>query len=656
MTTSPELKRLLEQLAQTRNLDLRGYKPTTLERRIRRRMQQIDVKSYQEYSALVREKPAEADELLNLILIGVTHFFRDPEAWDALRLEALPAVLRDSTPAHPFRAWCAGCSTGQEAYSVAITIAEYLGPGFHEKDIKIYATDSHDSALTVARRAQYGKESLQRVPAELRAKYFQESPGGFRVNRDIRKMVIFGRSNLLTDAPISRVKLLVCRNVLIYFNIANQEQVMARFGYALEAGGVLFLGKAESQLKNTSCFVPFNSRWRIFRRTGVDSVPQWQDKTKRWAMQAENQNTKNSLADKQKEELAMLRLYHKSLLETLEPAILVLDSRHTVIDENDAMGRLWQLSDKLTGKPVGETALWQRSPEFRKGFAEFESSRGTPQPVRFDCPGPAGKTISVTMKPILSESGKGQVGTLIYMEDIGPRAPLQTTVLELATTAEELQAANEELELTNEELQSTNEELETTNEELQATNEELETTNEELQSLNTELETINDELVSKGKELENMTARYAEMIERMPWPVLLVNEDRSIYLFNSSCQQMFGFATPSERGMHLEEIPLPNQIRNFLIRRYEDVLRTHKPQKIRNKYVEGNRIAANFDIHMSPLSASSSKHGVLIMFERLRETGDNGNSPGAKRDLAARKGSVEKPSKPAYGKSRQITR
>src|ERR1051326_1124282 len=202
------------------------------------------------------------------------------------------------------------------------------------------------------------------------------------------------------------------------------------------------------------------------------------------------------------------------------------------------------------GHKLQETELWTRCPELAQ---HMEESRGiVPKPIRFDCRATPNTLVTVTIKPILSNSAAGRVGTLIYMENVSSRVTLQSTIEELETTAEELQSTNQELETTNEELQSTNEELETTNEELQSTNEELETTNEELQSLNEELENMNEELSSRTRELDEVNARYSEMIERMPWPVLLVSPSRHIEFWNSMALRLFGFKSKPPIEFQLE--------------------------------------------------------------------------------------------------------
>lgn len=610
MAKQPQsLKELIHELAVERGLDLRGYKPTTLERRIRRRMQQIGAENYSDYLERIRSHPGEINDLLNTVLINVTRFFRDPPAWDALAREVLPGLLQSHPRGIPIRVWCAGCATGEEAYSVAILLAEQLNAPLNEYDIKIYATDIDDEALAIARRAEYAPEQLQGMRPEWREKYFT---GGrvLHVTRDLRKLVIFGRSNLLTNAPISHVKLLICRNVLIYFNIAAQSQIMARLQYALEPGGILFLGKAESQLKRSIGWEPVNSKWRIFRK-----IPGEEAKTQERSTQTDMEP---DLKERAQQELQLLKLYHQTVLETLEPGILVLDSRDVIITDNDAVVKLWGLEKRLVGQKIQESELWQRCPALKLRLIE---SRATgPTVVQFETSVSPETLLSITIKPIISDKVAGQVGTLIYMENVSPRFTLQTTIEELETTAEELQSSNEELETTNEELQSTNEELETTNEELQSTNEELETTNEELQSLNEELETTNEELSSRTKELDEVNARYSEVLERMPWPVLLVNDDLHIPMYNSAAQKLFGYATPSEKGMHLAELPLTTAEQNFLIRNYNNAIRTKKNVTVRNRPLTTNAFHGLADVHFIPLSHNNPGHSALIMFEIKRQS------------------------------------
>jgi two-component system CheB/CheR fusion protein len=602
MAEEPTLADLVRVLAEERAFDLRGYKSTTLERRVRRRMQQLNIKSYGEYLDHIRNDDDETGKLLDTVLINVTHFFRDVQAWEVMAKEVLPMLFSGRPPGSSFRVWSAGCATGEEAYSVAILLYEMLGPQIKDYEIKIYATDNDEGALNTARRAEYAEESLSGIRPEIREKYFTGEP--LRVVRDVRRMVIFGRSNLLTDAPISHVDLLLCRNVLIYFDAPAQAHIIRRLKYALNDGGVLFLGKSESQLKRDPEFAPINSRWRIFQRYS-SLAPELRGGFGKRTMDPNSRN-------KTQQELERIKLYYDTVLATLEPGVLVMDSGDTIITDNEKILRLWDLSEKLVGQKLQETQLWQRCADLQK---QLQASRATgPKTVHFDCSSSPSTVVTITIKPIMSESGAGQVGTLIYMENVTSRVTLQSTIQELETTAEELQSTNEELEATNEELQSTNEELETTNEELQSTNEELETTNEELQSLNEELETTNEELSSRTRELDEVNARYSEMLERMPWPVLLVKDDGLIYMFSSAAKNLFGFASPSDHGMRLEELPLDNEARQIMQRRHKAVVQTRKESKIEDFHLTTNRFHGMAEVHFTPLSIGTGQ-GMIVMFQ-----------------------------------------
>src|SRR6266852_551862 len=594
------LKDLLHQLAERRGLELRGYKVTTLERRIRRRMFQLKIGNFQEYLDFFTHSPNEINDLLNTILINVTEFFRDPQAWEVLRKPILPYLCRGLRSGDPLRVWSAGCASGEEAYSAAILIAEHFGSKLADYDVKIYATDIDDDALNTARRAEYAAKLLRRVPPELRAKYFTGDKV-MRVNRDVRRLVIFGKSNLAFDAPISHVKLLICRNALIYFDAATQERIMMRLHYALAPGGILFLGKSESQLRSASLFRPIDPKWRFFERVGVPRDD------KEIAMPV---SSEDDLRARTNEEVSLLKLYYNSLLQTLDPGIIVLDSRDVILIENPAVLDLWRISGKkLVGKLLAESELTARCPELP---SRLESTRPGNIEVSFECNAPNDRKIAVTLRPIMTEKNKGRAGALLFMEDISPKEKLQGTIEALETTTEELQCANEELETTNEELQSTNEELETTNEELQSLNEELETTNEEMEL--------------RGKELDSLNTRYSDTLENLPWPVMLVDRDHNILIWNSPARRLFGFGTASSTvGLSLTRLPLPKETTSALVRRYRSVLIKTKSVVAKGVALKGTRSHGLMDIHFKPLSKEGDSGAVLIMFRPLHsESGSDG--------------------------------
>jgi two-component system CheB/CheR fusion protein len=244
-SADPDFETLLDFLKSERSIDLTGYKRASLERRVRRRMAELQIESFTDYRDRLEVDPDEYERLLNVVLINVTEFFRDPAAWEHLRDVSLPALLAQRAADEPIRVWSAGCATGQEAYTIAIVLCELLGEAAYRERVKIYATDIDDEALTIARQATFDDRDLESLPGDLQERYFarQEQRHAFR--KELRRSLIFGRNNLVTDAPISRLDLLVCRNTLMYFNAETQSHVLRHFHFALRDGGVLMLGRSE---------------------------------------------------------------------------------------------------------------------------------------------------------------------------------------------------------------------------------------------------------------------------------------------------------------------------------------------------------------------------------------------------------------------------
>src|SRR4051795_9924709 len=268
----PEFEALLEFLKDSRGFDFTGYKRSSLMRRVDRRMQQLDMASYVDYLDYLQLHQDEFTALFNTILINVTSFFRDPDAWTHLRDVALPQVLSARKPSDPIRVWSAGCASGEEPYSVAIALAELMGPEQFRDRVKIYATDVDEEALVQARHASYPESTVKAVPDELREKYFEQQGQRTVFRTDLRRSIIFGRNDLVRDAPISRVDLLVCRNTLMYFNAETQGQILARLHFALQPTGVLMLGKSEMLLSHTDLFKPVDLRRRVFRKLPKNGV------------------------------------------------------------------------------------------------------------------------------------------------------------------------------------------------------------------------------------------------------------------------------------------------------------------------------------------------------------------------------------------------
>jgi chemotaxis methyl-accepting protein methylase len=262
----PAFEALLDYLKRGRGFDFSGYKRASLMRRVRHRMQAVSIEAFSDYMDYLQVRPEEFTQLFNTILINVTAFFRDEAAWEYLAREIIPRIIADAGDHGPIRVWSAGCPSGEEPYTLAMLLAEALGTSALLERVKIYATDVDEEALAQARSASYTAKDLQPVPLALQEKYFVASEGRYVFRTDLRRSVIFGRHDLVQDAPISRLDLLVCRNTLMYLNGEMQSRILARFHFALDERGYLFLGKAELLLTHANLFTPVDARYRIFNR------------------------------------------------------------------------------------------------------------------------------------------------------------------------------------------------------------------------------------------------------------------------------------------------------------------------------------------------------------------------------------------------------
>ncbi|HKC77303.1 MAG TPA: CheR family methyltransferase [Gaiellaceae bacterium] len=264
----PDFEQLLEFVRDERGFDYTGYRRPTLMRRFEKQMQDVGVDDWPNYRAYLEEHTEEYAELFNTILINVTGFFRDREAWEVVREQVIPRVLDDRGDA-PIRVWSAGCASGEEPYTIAMLLAEALGEEGFRRRVKIYATDIDDDALSEAREASFSAKQLEKVPPDLRERYFQQQNHGFVFRNDLRRAVIFGRNDLHRDPPISRVDLLVSRNTLMYFGSELQQRILANFYFALNRGGFLIVGKAEALQSGRNFFTPFDLKRRIFVKDGA---------------------------------------------------------------------------------------------------------------------------------------------------------------------------------------------------------------------------------------------------------------------------------------------------------------------------------------------------------------------------------------------------
>src|SRR4051794_8907647 len=538
---SPEWVALLGYLQTSRGFDFHGYKPASLARRVRKRMDMVGVEGFARYQDYLEVHPDEFANLFNTILINVTSFFRDPAAWDVVSELAIPQIMSAKAPGESIRVWSAGCATGEEAYTLAIVLSEHLGEDQFRERVKIYATDVDDDALNTARHAVFTDRQVQSVPPELLDRYFEHGDGVHTFRKELRRQVIFGRHDLINDAPISRIDLLTCRNTLMYLNGETQARVLSRLHFALNDGGFLLLGRAETLMAHGHSFVAVDLKRRLSRKGARRSLPDL------------------GFPERERRAGALMNLdshLQMAALEASPVAQLVVDAAGHVVIANDRARDLFALRHSDVGRPLRDLPLSYRPLELRSLIERAEAERRNVGIKEIEWHTATGELRWLDLQIAPLTDGPGSVlGTVLTFSDSTAYRRLQRELeqsnQELETAYEELQSTNEELETTNEELQSTVEELETTNEELQSTNEELETMNEELQSTNEELQTMNDELRQRGEDLNTSNAFLQAVLASLEGGVAVVDPELRVLAWNPQAEEVWGLREEEVEGKHL---------------------------------------------------------------------------------------------------------
>ncbi|HZB41176.1 MAG TPA: CheR family methyltransferase [Ilumatobacter sp.] len=535
---SSDLNSLLHYLREVRAFDFTGYKRATLQRRVDKRMQQLDLGSHDEYVDYLQVHPEEFEQLFNTILINVTSFFRDQDAWTALR--ALVPDIVNRARGRDIRVWSAGCASGQEAYSAVMMFAEQIGLPELDDRLKVYATDIDNEALEQARQATYALREVESLPADYIDKYFDSTPKGHTIKGELRRSVIFGRHDLLQDPPISRIDLLLCRNTLMYFNTDVQSQLVGRLHYSLADKGLLILGKVESLLGQHGLFDVVDAKQRVFSK-----VPRSSLRSGLMALGGPPFGVPyRSLGDEPN--LAELAFEHHSTAQ------LLLDHADVLITANAQARSLFGLPTESIGRPFQDLEVSYRPVELRSSIDRARNERAAVtirEVERRDARGEVAY-FDITIAP-LEDDGQ-HFGVLLAFADTTAHREtheeLEQTHRELEAAYEELQSTNEELETTNEELQSTIEELETTNEELQSTNEELETMNEELSSTNEEFQAINEELRDRTAEFNQINAYMESVLKSIQVSVVVVDAGANVRVWNGLSYEMWGLRPEEVEG------------------------------------------------------------------------------------------------------------
>ena len=607
----PELEQLLEYIKSNRGFDFSGYKRASLSRRVRKRMQSIGVESYINYLDYLEVHPNEFVELFNTILINVTSFFREPKAWEYITSDIIPQIINKESFDKPIRIWSAGCASGEETYTIAILLAEALGMEKYSQWVKVFATDVDMEALSYARHANYTSKEIQNIPTKLLEKYFERVNNHYSIQKELRRGVIFGRHDLVQDAPISRIDLLVCRNTLMYFNSETQSKIIDRFHFALNKGGFLFLGKAEMLFSRNHLFSPLDLRQRVFTKLPNGNFRQM--------LMGMSSSDSNRLVP----EIIDRNHIYEAAFEIDPIAQIVVDINGIVTLANQQARSIFNINLKDIGRLLQDLEISYRPVELRSRIDQVHVNRRTVSLKDIEWFNPERETsydLDIQILPLTNESTNELLGVKIIFNNVTRFKHLQQNLVtanqELETAYEELQSTNEELETTNEELQSTVEELETTNEELQSTNEELETMNEELQSTNEELQTMNEEMRQSGDELTRVNSFLESILTSLRSGVVVLSPELHILIWNRKAEDMWGLRFDEvfsqhfmslDIGLPLEQLRQPlRAILNGETENYEFAI---KARNRRGKAIE-------CQIILTPLNnLTTDIQGVILLME-----------------------------------------
>jgi two-component system CheB/CheR fusion protein len=603
------LDALLEFVNQTRGFDFTGYKRSSIERRVAKRMADVGVDAYDDYIDYLELHSNEFAELFNTVLINVTGFFRDPPAWEYLATDVLPYLVGSRTDDTPIRVWSAGCASGEEAYTLAMVLARVLGDqGFLDR-VKIYATDVDEEALEHARHGAFAPRQIEDVPQDALERFFERTDQRYVFRKDLRRCVIFGRNDLVQDAPISRIDLLVCRNTLMYFTAETQSQVLRRFHFALDNEGVLMLGKSEMLITHADLFTGVDLKRRVFRKV---PGPHSRERVRVFAHDFAA-SVPRGMSDALRE----------TAFDVAGIAQIVVDADGAVVMANDSARRMFNLGGVDVGRPIQDLELSYRPIELRPGLDQVSARRRGVEfkAVSWGAPG-QDRFLDVRLTPLLG--GDELIGTSIAYIDVTDakhlEAELTTSKRELEQAYDELQSTVEELETTNEELQSTNEELETTNEELQSTNEELETMNEELHSSNEELKTINDELRHRTGELHEMNSFLDAILSTIGLAVAVLDRRQHVQVWNAHARELWGLGRDEVEDQHLLSLDfgLPtDQLKPMLRASLEGSAREQTVVKATNR--TGRAFRCQVTILALGAEHDGSASGAIVMMEALKD-------------------------------------
>jgi chemotaxis methyl-accepting protein methylase len=541
--------------------DFSLYKKNTIYRRIERRMDLHQLKTIALYVRYLRENPQEQDLLFKEMLIGVTNFFRDKEVWDQLRSISIPALLANYPQGKELRAWVTACSTGEEAYSLAMTLMDVLDdikPKGRFK-LQIFATDLDEDAVNVARRGFYSKDIEADVSPEQLNRYFVKEGRGYRISKQIRDMIIFAPQNIIMHPPFTKLDIITCRNLLIYFESALQKKLLPLFHYSLTSHGMLLLGNAETIGSFGSLFTPINESTQIYTRIDNPSKPlEVEFPTRVFPIVPLLDNQPVRSRDMNSSISNLQSHADQILLQQYSPAAVLVNTDGDIIYINGRTGKYLE--------PAAGKANWNIHVMAQEGLQHplevaMKKAQEQSEPVKIINLTLESTTINLTVQAITKPQDLNGLLMVVFTDVATPvKAPRKKrgavekeAQLELQQAHEQIQSLREKMQTSQEELKSTNEEMQSTNEELQSANEELTTSKEEMQSMNEELQTVNAELLSKVDDLSWVNNDMKNLLDSTEIATIFLDSKLHVRRFTTHVSDLFKLIS-SDVGRPLTDV------------------------------------------------------------------------------------------------------
>jgi two-component system CheB/CheR fusion protein len=572
--------------------DFSDYKQSTIKRRIEKRMFIHNVERVQDYIRFLQQNPDEVRALFREFLIVVTKFFRDPEAFEILKEKVLPELLEDRPSDQPVRVWVVGCSTGEEAHSIAMLFREYMDENMKNYSVQIFATDMDGDSIEKARFGVFPESIAVDVSQERLKRFFIKEKNTYKIKKEIREMIVFSVQNVIKDPPFSKLDLISCRNLLIYMNPRLQRKVFPIFHYALNKDAFLFLGNSETVGESVDLFSTVDRQWKIYKRKGeVSALHRGMDLAVPAAEYALRQAGR-AIQPKGYAE-RMPELIEKLLLDLYAPPCVIINERAEIRYFHGRTGKYLEPAPGEAKFNILEMAREGLKPTLYRAIVDAQKQKKDIfyKDIQVKSDGDY-QMINLTVKSLREPDSLREWMVVIFEEVVTPEAEQEEKItykpkeakkriseleMELKSTKESLQISIEELETSNEEFKSTNEELQSSNEELQSSNEELETSREELQSLNEELSTVNSELQDKIQELSQANNDMNNLLASIEIATVFLDNDLRIKRFTPAAAELINLIQ-SDIGRPLSNIST-NLVYDDLVNDIKEVLRTLIPKE-----------------------------------------------------------------------------